>query len=387
MTNITGSVGKRGVNKRQDVVLVQKLLNGNLGPRMKVLAEDGIAGPKTNAAIENFQRRVLRVSRPDGRVDPGQRTIKALSTPGSGSGTSAVPLFPPSSAVGVSVQQKQHMQQVFVDQNKQTWWPEFWKFIVEEATPEVKRFFSMIGRLDEAAQVARFYVVLRRDLGVKPREIKQILQAISGIKDPRWSKDFVKFLANEHSWSRVGRTLKYFNDAGKIVGFFAFLVEYINHWSKGDYHMAIVEVYKTYMGEQIPWAGYIDTIQTFAGAILPVSWQTETGYKTLKAIDPIGLGAQGVDFAGVLVTMAIEGKMDERRVYRLADRMKKGSTAFFYDMGEDLANALAAISEMKDEEFNEMMTAGNIWGWLNDFWLTKYTPSLVLYRWVQGLLS
>jgi peptidoglycan hydrolase-like protein with peptidoglycan-binding domain len=61
------------------VVTVQFLLNcvpvQQGGPQPE-LVMDGIAGPKTNRAIEVFQLRNLGFA--DGRVDPGGRTLRAL---------------------------------------------------------------------------------------------------------------------------------------------------------------------------------------------------------------------------------------------------------------------------------------------------------------------
>ena len=78
---IAGSVGKGGTNKKADVRIVQAFLNSTPpedgGPAF-LLAEDGIIGPKTQAAIDKFQKKVLR--QPDGRIDPQGPTIKALTT-------------------------------------------------------------------------------------------------------------------------------------------------------------------------------------------------------------------------------------------------------------------------------------------------------------------
>ena len=66
---LSGSVGSRGRNRRDDVLEVQRLLaeaGYDPGPI------DGIVGRKTIAAIRAFQRQFMR--RPDGRVDPGGRT-------------------------------------------------------------------------------------------------------------------------------------------------------------------------------------------------------------------------------------------------------------------------------------------------------------------------
>jgi peptidoglycan hydrolase-like protein with peptidoglycan-binding domain len=78
--NIQASVGLGGRNLPQNVMMVQYLLNcvpaSQAGP-VPELAIDGIAGPKTVAAIRKFQQ--TRFGRADGRVDPGARTIATLA--------------------------------------------------------------------------------------------------------------------------------------------------------------------------------------------------------------------------------------------------------------------------------------------------------------------
>lgn len=77
---ISGSVGKGGKNKPADVRIVQELLNANISKitPLRSLVVDGDVGPKTVNVIEEFQRRVVGMTRPDGRVDPGGRTITSL---------------------------------------------------------------------------------------------------------------------------------------------------------------------------------------------------------------------------------------------------------------------------------------------------------------------
>lgn len=78
---IGSSVGKGGTNAKADVRIVQAFLNSTPpedGGPLLLLAEDGIIGPKTQAAIDKIQKKVLR--RQDGRIDPQGPTIKALTT-------------------------------------------------------------------------------------------------------------------------------------------------------------------------------------------------------------------------------------------------------------------------------------------------------------------
>jgi len=78
MNNIRFSVGEGGRNDRQDVGTVQFLLNVVRKRAGAVpLAVDGIVGPKTLAAISEFQQSNSLVV--DGRVDPGNATIRMLN--------------------------------------------------------------------------------------------------------------------------------------------------------------------------------------------------------------------------------------------------------------------------------------------------------------------
>ncbi len=74
------SVGVHCVNNSGDVRLVQVLLNENLG-RLTPYAPpiiDGRIGRHTLEMIAEFQRRVLRQAKPDGKVDPGGQTLRQL---------------------------------------------------------------------------------------------------------------------------------------------------------------------------------------------------------------------------------------------------------------------------------------------------------------------
>ena len=77
---ISGSVGSGGANRATDVAVIQYLLDcvpASRGGPTPELAIDGLCGPKTNAAIRNFQR--ANGCPQDGRIDPGGPTFRALS--------------------------------------------------------------------------------------------------------------------------------------------------------------------------------------------------------------------------------------------------------------------------------------------------------------------
>jgi len=77
---ISAPVGVGGRNAGSDVATVQYLLNcvpaSRGGPKPELVI-DGLCGPKTGAAIRNFQRVAGCVQ--DGRVDPNGGTLRALA--------------------------------------------------------------------------------------------------------------------------------------------------------------------------------------------------------------------------------------------------------------------------------------------------------------------
>jgi peptidoglycan L-alanyl-D-glutamate endopeptidase CwlK len=81
--NINQSVGRGGINQIRDVWAVQSQLNAQMPASMTRLVIDGNAGTATVAAIRNFQKLVVGVRTPDGRVDPGGKTLIALNDPNS----------------------------------------------------------------------------------------------------------------------------------------------------------------------------------------------------------------------------------------------------------------------------------------------------------------
>lgn len=80
MLKINASVGNKGKNFESDVRCIQSLINKKihlLVPLMK-LKVDGRCGPITIGLISEFQRRVLKMAKPDGRIDPHKTTFKYL---------------------------------------------------------------------------------------------------------------------------------------------------------------------------------------------------------------------------------------------------------------------------------------------------------------------
>jgi hypothetical protein len=84
--SISKPVGQGGLarNVPDDVKTIQSALNqvtvkGFAGGPMPFLVVDGIKGPKTQVAINNFQQVQVKSIKPDGLVEPGGKTILRLN--------------------------------------------------------------------------------------------------------------------------------------------------------------------------------------------------------------------------------------------------------------------------------------------------------------------
>ena len=78
---INASVGRGGRNDKADVCVVQAAINENVDRVVgsNRLVVDGLCGEKTHREIDRFQLQIEQTARPDGRIDPGGRTIGALA--------------------------------------------------------------------------------------------------------------------------------------------------------------------------------------------------------------------------------------------------------------------------------------------------------------------
>lgn len=74
-------VGRDAPNQPDDVVLIQALINLNLQqlPGISFLSEDGVFGPSTSSAIQEFQEAVATPGNASGVVEPGSPTLNALT--------------------------------------------------------------------------------------------------------------------------------------------------------------------------------------------------------------------------------------------------------------------------------------------------------------------
>jgi len=91
---LSGSVGRNGTNRHDDVLLVQNLINSRVFIPLRLLKTDGICGPATIQAIESIQRNWMGVRNPSGRVDPDGATFQFLTGTAQPAPLTRVGVFP-----------------------------------------------------------------------------------------------------------------------------------------------------------------------------------------------------------------------------------------------------------------------------------------------------
>jgi len=88
LRKISGKVGRGAPNNSSDVKTVQTLLNKFLSKAgFSKLREDGLFGPRTESAIEAFQRKVMKISPVQKVIAPGSFQHKTLMLSSSAAGS------------------------------------------------------------------------------------------------------------------------------------------------------------------------------------------------------------------------------------------------------------------------------------------------------------
>jgi hypothetical protein len=81
---LTGSVGPKALsgNKREEVRLVQMMINGNIGQLIPLapLEEDGWIGDGTLGAIAEFQRRVVKMTNPTSKGEVSDHYVSRVGS-------------------------------------------------------------------------------------------------------------------------------------------------------------------------------------------------------------------------------------------------------------------------------------------------------------------
>ncbi len=358
---IRASVGRGGRNETTDVSAIQKRLNDLMNsPRVKLMV-DGRSGPKTEAMIADFQKVVLGTPQPDGKVDPNGATIRALNDGGSEGKWARMSMAPPGAPgpfpgfnqpnSGGSRGQ-QLLQEAAQAQNSGISFDEIRRGLIDTGFPPFKSFLGTVTKADEARNIIAAWKLIR-GYGFSAPEAARIYTEIAKM-DPK--KTIAFFEAVAKPGSKLAGSLAKLARAADKVNMVIVLIEVGDKMAQGDYLYGTAEMYKQFMGKAIPWTGAVEALQSVVEGFMPASAKNSDVFKVMRACDPIGLGAVGVDTVGTLaiglVEMVITGKMGAGRLDRLVSRMKSGPTAFFAELGENLGDSVYEMSLWKSEDWS-----------------------------------
>lgn len=353
-----GSIGS-GVTK------LQTDLN-KLYPRdFPQLRPDGVFGPKTKEWVIKFQRNNPPL-RPDGVAGP--KTLAKLQVlAGGGTLAPGMPTIPPpplATTPGTGVDRfRAEMQQEFLKKGKTTTeFDAFLKDLENDTIPGWKIFLGGLGRVEDARQIASFWIELNRMLRGVEDQRKIVLAGIAKLN----KNDLEIFEALAKPTGKFGKAVEFAGSVASAAGLIVTAIECILHARKGDYGAVAAEIYKYAMGKAVPWAAILEGIGSLLDGVVPEQTRkTSYAFKIMRAIDPIGLGAVAVDSVVTIVKGGVEmfvktnpneTALDTmtRNLAPLAARMKQGPTSIFAELGENSGDALYELTQT-DIDVNAML--------------------------------
>ena len=341
--------GSRG----NDVAKLQADLNKAYPREMPQLRPDGVFGPKTREWVMKFQRNNPPL-KADGIVGP--KTLARLAAfagaPGAPPPIGGITIPPPPPTVGIDRFQAD-MRQEFEKKGKVHEFGAFLTDLEASTIPGWKIFLGSIGRVEDARQIASFWVELNQLLRGVEDQRKLVLIGIAKLD----KNDLAIFEALAKPTGKLGKAVAFAGSAATVAGYFVTAIECVQHARRGDYGAVAGEIYKFGMGKAVPWAAILEGIGSLLDGVVPEQTRkTSVAFKVMRAIDPVGLGAVAVDSVCTIVKggveMVIKKNPNEsaldtmtRNLAPLAARMKTGPTSVFAELGENSGDALYELTQ------------------------------------------
>ena len=309
------------------------------------LKTDGVFGPKTHEWVRKFQRK-----NPPLMVD-GVAGPKTLGKLNGGTAVPGMPIVPTPAppATGAS-RFKAEMQQEFEKRGMSSEWAAFLDDIETNKIPPFKNFLGTIQRAEDARQVAAFWIELFKITRGVRSQMPTVLASVAKL-----DKDaLVLFEVLASPTSKFGKCVKGLGDVATAVGLLVTVVECIQHARRGDPGPIAMELYKFAMGKAVPWAAMIEGVGSLLDGVIPEQTRKNSMlFRTLRAVDPIGMGGVAVDSVVSIVTsgaeMAAAGRVDidilTNRLTPLVARMKQGPANIFVELGENSGDALYELCQ------------------------------------------
>ena len=344
-----GSIGS-GVSK------LQTDLNKLYPREFPQLRPDGVFGPKTREWVIKFQRNNPPL-KADGVVGP--KTLAKLQIlAGGGSMVPGMPTIPPppappTASAGID-RFRAEMQQEFLKKGKPpSEFDAFLKDLENDTIPGWKIFLGGLGRVEDARQIASFWIELNHMLRGVEDQRKIVLAGIAKLD----KNDLLIFETLAKPTGKLGKAVAFAGSVASAAGLLVTAIECVLHARKGDYGAVAAEIYKYAMGKAVPWAAMIEGIGSLLDGVVPENTRKNSyAFKIIRSIDPIGLGATAVDSVCTIVKGGVEmfvkknpneSALDTmtRNLAPLAARMKQGPTSIFAELGEKSGDALYELTQ------------------------------------------
>ncbi len=215
-------------------------------------------------------------------------------------------------------------------------------------------FLAAADTAETAIKVAQFFFLLRK-FGFSVVDAAKIFVIVVGLRAPRALAIIEHILKNG---VRVKAGLKAAGDSRTALALFVAGVSIYNFCCDKEYGQAAATAYKTLIGIGVPWAGAIDSVQSFMPA---ADAKNTVMFKVLRACDPVGLGGAGIDsmiFGVQAMIEALQGKpFNDERLSQLVKRLKSGPTAIFAEFGEKIPIGafIYDLSQMNAQSWHKLI--------------------------------
>lgn len=361
---IKASVGTRGRNDPADVLEVQRQLNALLHAPRVALKEDGRNGPKTEAMIKDFQRSVLKSPAPDGRVDPGGKTLARLNDPASEGLWAGQSLVQPAAAAPTGGKPPPALPPSLSSAEKALYL-RLWEALERHAAiPQPTRAFVFVW-LDDMVrgdiqtlknllnvQAGLVELVLKGDklqllargvyeLGRLQVSHRDIGRALVALHKARGFSGSLQFLGGLDGSSGLVSKLAALGRGATVLGVLSTSLECIDCFKKRQYGKGASEVYKLVMGIAVPWAGLVDTLQSLIALLDPAlaaHKDTRQFFALIRHANPLAAGAVYIDTYVTVIEGIVKLDLNQARFEALEERIKESPLAVYRLMGHAIGD-------------------------------------------------
>ena len=240
---------------------------------------------------------------------------------------------------------------------------EFLAYWADNELAFAKKIMDFSDTPDDAKTLLRNFKFMRQ-LGISAQQMSKVFVLAASLNS-KVARDVFYHIATKGPG--LIAKLQPLGAAAAKVGFLISVLEIYNLIVKREWGQVAATVYKSMMGLAVPWAAAIDALQS----LLPdPSPQSIWVFKLIRACDPIGLGAVAVDSFVFMVQALINGMrgrdFDEKRLADLVERMKKGPTSWFAELGDRSGDALYDIMQMdaRDWQLVWLYTKDEFGAWI-----------------------